>query len=43
MACKECIKNKICKGAMDKDRESIKLIIEIALKNSKECPVYKWR
>lgn len=43
MACKECTHNKICRGAIDNDKESIRLIIEIAEKNNKECPVYKWR
>lgn len=43
MTCKECPHNKICKGAIDADKKSIKLIIKIAEKNGKECPVYKWR
>lgn len=43
MACKECTKNKVCRGATDSDKKSIKLIIAIAKKNNKECPIYKWR
>ncbi len=42
MACKDCVKNKTCKGAIDSDRKGIKLIIAIAKKNNKECSVYKW-
>lgn len=41
--CKNCINNKVCKGAIDADKESIKLIIKIAKKNNKKCSVYKWR
>lgn len=43
MACKECKNNKICNGAIDKYKESIRLIIAIAKKNNRECPIYKWR
>lgn len=41
--CKDCVKNKICKGFIDADKKSIKLIIKIAEKNNRECPVYKWK
>ena len=43
MVCKDCVKNKTCKGAIDNDKQSIRLIIKIAEKNNKECSVYKWR
>lgn len=43
MTCKECENKKICSGATNADKEAIKLIIKIAEKRGKKCPVYKWR
>jgi len=43
MKCKECVNNKVCKGAVNANKKSVELIIKIAKRNNKECPIHKWR